>query len=395
MIEVISGKLGGGKTLFSARRMLEHMARGGTVVSNVHLHKFNCEKYLLDKWGVICDFDAQFQTLPEECVESWHEHIPLGESPDLPVLCVIDEAHLWINARDTRSSNKEAMKHLSQSRKLCIDFLFIVQAPENLDVQVNRLAQHQIRCRDMRKFRIAKLGIPWPFPQLMVSRWDYNMKDLLDYEMWWIDKRVFGCYKTDALLRPIKGLPTVKRGRFAVKKKPTKMKFVLIVLVICVGFYYLVQMCFSVYGKTKSLNALAHATPAPVATTAQADPRHLAPSVAPVVVLDPRRQETFRGYSDGCLVTDVDTYEVGNVKFDGVVQRVSDQAAVLRRWNGATLIVIAKHARGSSAAAVASVVSPAVQLEPAKLEPVIAKMPEQIRIKEPAWMEHTSLASKH
>ena len=137
MIAIFEGKIGGGKTYLAVSRILAHLAKGGAVFTNIELKLDGIREYLREAKGL--EFDETAVRILDES-ESWdfHKYLKSGTS-GLNTLCVIDEAHLWFNARDhsvTAATKRELITFLSQSRKLNVDVIFIVQAAENLDASI-------------------------------------------------------------------------------------------------------------------------------------------------------------------------------------------------------------------------------------------------------------------
>lgn len=204
MISIFEGRIGGGKTYLAVTRMLAHLAKGGTVYTNVALNEEGCRAYLAKHYGVELEAGA-INMFGEHETFDFHKQLKQGTS-DLPTLCVIDEAHLWFNARDhmiTAASRRGLLTFMSQSRKLCVDVIMIVQAMENLDAQFRRLAQEVWRMKDMQKLVVPLIGITYPWPHTFVFRMDAGAKLIMQKKIVRRSKDIFACYDTNALLRPV------------------------------------------------------------------------------------------------------------------------------------------------------------------------------------------------
>ena len=204
MISILEGRIGGGKTLLSVCMILAHLAKGGTVITNVDLNLSGCAAYLLKHKGLKMD-PAAITILDEEQVSNFHKYL-LSGSRDLPVLVVIDEAHLWFNAKDsavTAATKRALLTFLSQSRKLSVDLIFIVQAAENLESQFRRLAQEIWRMRDLTKIVVPVLGLKWPWPDTLAFRIDAASGMVMQRKLIRRTQDIFNCYNTNALLRPV------------------------------------------------------------------------------------------------------------------------------------------------------------------------------------------------
>lgn len=248
MIEVFTGKLGGGKSYHAAMRIANQLGIGGTVASNMELHFDGLASYCLAVHGVHIE-ERQLIRIPDEIesvevvsssgkrsivdvstVYRFHSFVPAGTA-DCPVLVVIDEAHLFFNSRDyakTDQLGRGMLSYLTQSRKVGNDLILITQDWRNLDSQFVRLLQFLWKFRDMSRFKIPPLGIAWPcswplvgwlFPDLLAVQLDQDGKTQL-HRVWSNkDKRVFKCYETADLLRPIAGRNLISVGRIELKKK--------------------------------------------------------------------------------------------------------------------------------------------------------------------------------
>lgn len=203
MIAIYEGKIGGGKTYLAVCRILAHLAKGGTVFTNVELKLEGVKAYLAKHHGVELEPDA-VRFLNES--ESWDFHRYLKAGREINTLCVIDEAHLWFNARDhavTAATKRELITFLSQSRKLKVDVIFIVQAAENLDAQFRRLAQEIWRMKDLQRFVIPLVGLRYPWPHTLAFRLDNGNFQIMEKKLLRRSSDIFEAYNTNALLRPV------------------------------------------------------------------------------------------------------------------------------------------------------------------------------------------------
>lgn len=203
MIAIYEGKIGGGKTYLAVCRILAHLAKGGTVFTNVELRLEGVAAWMRQVHGLELDPEA-VRFLDES--ESWDFHKYLKAGREINTLCVIDEAHLWFNARDhavTAATKRELITFLSQSRKLKVDVIFIVQAAENLDAQFRRLAQEIWRMKDLQRFRIPLVNIAYPWPHTLAFRLDNGNFQVMEKKLLRRDQMIYDSYNTNALLRPV------------------------------------------------------------------------------------------------------------------------------------------------------------------------------------------------
>jgi zona occludens toxin (predicted ATPase) len=203
MIAIYEGKIGGGKTYLAVCRILAHLAKGGTVFTNVELRLEGVAAWMREVHGLELDPEA-VRFLDES--ESWDFHKYLKAGREINTLCVIDEAHLWFNARDhavTAATKRELITFLSQSRKLKVDVIFIVQAAENLDAQFRRLAQEIWRMKDLQRFRIPLVNIAYPWPHTLAFRLDNGNFQVMEKKLLRREQTIYDSYNTNALLRPV------------------------------------------------------------------------------------------------------------------------------------------------------------------------------------------------
>lgn len=217
MIEIFEGKIGGGKTYTAVERILEHIGAGGTVYTNVELHPEGIARYLRRRWGVIFEPD-QYVSLEPEQIPKFCDHIEWG-TIDLPTLVVIDEAHIFFNSRAWKDASRELLTFLTQSRKACVDIIFIAQSWETIDKQLRVQCQFVWRFRDMNRLSLPILG-KWPLQQIMEVQLDYDGKTKLRWRLKMKDKMVFGAYQTLAFLDR-EHQASLKKRRDMAKKRRT------------------------------------------------------------------------------------------------------------------------------------------------------------------------------
>jgi hypothetical protein len=157
---LVTGTLGGGKTLLAVEEIFAHVMRGGFVYTNIAL-RFEAFAELCRKRGVIFD-PNRVKIIEAKSLTSFQTQIGRG-THDMPVLVVIDEAGLEINSRDWKSMTREFLNLNVLIRKLDIRMIYIAQKAAMLDKQVRELCQTQIDCRNMKNFRLFGV-FPLPIP---------------------------------------------------------------------------------------------------------------------------------------------------------------------------------------------------------------------------------------
>jgi len=211
MIEIIVGRLGGGKTCNAVARLVKYLAQGGIVVTNISLNWEAVCAYCRKRWGSVLD-EKQLIAIADEDV--FHHEIPRGK-PGSPTLVCVDEAHLWFDQfGHSEKGRRELMAFLSQSRHVDVDVLLISQSELNMDRSFLRLVQYVWRYRDMQRLKMPVLGIYFPLPYFMAFQYDYDGKTLLDRK--WIrkDGDIFRLYNTRELYRTFPLLDSVEANGF-------------------------------------------------------------------------------------------------------------------------------------------------------------------------------------
>lgn len=184
-IHFISGKPGGGKSLFAMRMVVRELVdTNRNVVTNLPIVWGELNAYLQAKYPhKSVDLFARLRLLKESEVPAFYrvrgakpvqgypelvladggelgtDYAPAFDHPSC--LYVIDELHLYFNSRAWRETGKEVLSYLSQHRKLGDDVICVTQSIGNVDKQFRSVAQDFTYLRNHRK---EKLGIFRSFP---------------------------------------------------------------------------------------------------------------------------------------------------------------------------------------------------------------------------------------
>lgn len=138
-IHFISGKPGGGKTLYTVKLIIEELVYGTRqVVTNVSLNLGRLNEYLQQTYPKeSIDLHARVKKLTDDqCREFWKYR-----DIQTPVLFALDELHLFFNAREWMNTGPACLHYLSQHRKLGDDIICVTQHVENVDKQFRSVAQ--------------------------------------------------------------------------------------------------------------------------------------------------------------------------------------------------------------------------------------------------------------
>lgn len=189
-IHFISGKPGGGKSLYAVRLIVDELVKGDRVViTNVALKLGALNEYLQREYpSKLIDLHNRVMLLPDEDVgrfwlirPGWYRLQDVSEmdqrggkrldwshcfAPDGSgeyksaheiggVMYAIDEIHNFFNAREWMHTGKSALFYLSQHRKLGDDVLCITQSVNNVDKQFRSVAQDFSYMRNHSKERLG------------------------------------------------------------------------------------------------------------------------------------------------------------------------------------------------------------------------------------------------
>lgn len=185
-IHFISGKPGGGKSLYAVKLIVEELVYGSrTVITNLPLKLPELNTYLqrehpsksidLLNRVILLDDDKEtgrFWTVRPggvriKCLtaEEWKD----GEKPsysavnDNGVFFVIDEIHNFFNSRAWMETGRDVLFYLSQHRKLGDTVLCVTQHIGNVDKQFRSVTQDYTYLRNLTKERMGLFRLPAVF----------------------------------------------------------------------------------------------------------------------------------------------------------------------------------------------------------------------------------------
>jgi hypothetical protein len=158
MIEGITGKVGGGKTLLALTKQLDHFMGGHCVATNIELDVDAVARYCWKRGKRFHERQYKFLDMRKDVL--FHRQLFRGiESSHVHVY--LDEAHLNFPAAEYRELRKQFLEieaFVSQSRKMRVDMWLITQAWDNVWGQLRKQAQFIIECRDMRVISFPIFG---------------------------------------------------------------------------------------------------------------------------------------------------------------------------------------------------------------------------------------------
>lgn len=255
-VEAFVGLVGGGKSYNSVRRMMSYMAIGGRCCSNILLKGYDASARRFDDSSPVLSFlrsigweyqPGQYTYISfDEMVSNpnWISAVPAGVDRYHRTLLVVDEATDLFDSLDggrlrVDSQYREIFHFLRLSRHVHVDVLFVVQDLASINTRLRGLVSYIWRSTDMKKFRMAKLKIPFPFDLFMLQQFDRSGK----YEVRrdWVkkDPRVFTLYESEAFNNALAvkwdGVAVdVSKGR-KVKEAKKMNKFQMFLLLFSVG----------------------------------------------------------------------------------------------------------------------------------------------------------------
>ena len=217
-VHFISGKPGGGKTLYAMRLIVEELVRGTRmIVTNVPINLGRLNEYLQEKYPafyerhfcvgdaniIMADHEDKFRTganfghisdrillIDEEELGHFftfrgngvrlesitNAEWKAGKRPDFSkvrdggVFYVLDEVHIAFNARAWAETGAEVLYYLSQHRKLGDDVICITQNVGNVDKQFRSVAQDFTYIRNLSKKRAGLFRLPKMFVRSTYSQ---------------------------------------------------------------------------------------------------------------------------------------------------------------------------------------------------------------------------------
>lgn len=154
-VTVVTGKLGGGKSLISVHRIKDYLERGSIVATNLDLR--------LDKMFSKVARNLRVIRVPDKpTIEDLHAIGRGNETYDEEKngLLVLDECGTWFNARNWNDKARKPVNDwFLHARKLGWDVILIIQDISLLDSQAREaIAEHTAFCRRLDRLSVPYLG---------------------------------------------------------------------------------------------------------------------------------------------------------------------------------------------------------------------------------------------
>lgn len=211
MVILITGQPGNGKTLtaFYALTKLLREDRTAYVVTNIKI--YSGRLYSWFRGHSVKDAMERLLPLDNACATEFYRY-PLDRkwetdklgnvvpvSIHRPITYIIDEAHLFWNARNFQKTGTEVLSYVSQHRHLGDNIILITQHPEQIDKAFRRLVDEYWVMTNLEKRRIA--GFKGPkgiFKKSVYFSTPSIMQRPAENERFKIDLEIANCYDTSA-----------------------------------------------------------------------------------------------------------------------------------------------------------------------------------------------------
>lgn len=202
-VYIITGKLGGGKSLVSVSRIKLYLERGAKVATNLDLNLLPMFNRNARNLNVV--------RLPDKPKIQDLDVIGRGnESYDESKngLLVLDECGTWFNSRNWNDKERKPVNDwFLHARKLGWDVLLIIQNISMLDSQArDAIAEHTVFCKRLDRFSIPYLSPLWkaltgnrlPGPKVHSARVVYGVSDADVLVERWVTygSGLYACYDT-------------------------------------------------------------------------------------------------------------------------------------------------------------------------------------------------------
>jgi len=192
MIQIFTGIMGSGKTLFAVECILEAFLKGSIVATNIKLNLLHVRRYCRNR-GVVFQ-SRQYVFLEGEMLNFPHRYLPKG-TPSLPNLIVLDECAMLHPAREWQKTQKEFYHFCLMMRRQFVNMIFICQRITQIDKQFRDLYQFRWNFNNLN--RALVLPVLGQFPWQILIRVQYDQtNERLSWSFVPVMLSVARCYDT-------------------------------------------------------------------------------------------------------------------------------------------------------------------------------------------------------
>lgn len=347
MLEIYTGKFGGGKSYCAIIEFVKHLSSGGFLATNITLNFDKMAIACLKKFGWVLE-ENQIQLLEEHEIRMFHTFVPPGVRGK-PTLVAIDEAHMYFNKKDYGEQKRAFLDFVTQSRKSFTDMIFITQHEENLDTQLCRQAMYYWAFRDMQE--VEFFGMKYWLPQ--IRKYKYDSCDLNtpingNGKMVAKEQIYFDCYDTHELLKDFERPEPIEIGARALRGSRVRS------LKACgVAFFGVAMIVFSLslfadrLGWTREVQSPTGRQPVEKSVSQQESVVNSMLDRMEEDLLGRKKvvgiPEAAFGTMNGVnvvITSDGTVYRKGGVVEAGRVLVVTRKGVVVQRWDGSVLVLI-------------------------------------------------------
>lgn len=144
---VITGTLGGGKSLAAVDLGMDHLSKGGTVIANIPIYREKVAAWMKDEFGLVMD-QKRLVLLDQASIADF-QNLAMRGNDRHTVMMLLDEAALDVGARDWKKHSDEQFNFVVLCRKLKIDLVLIAQDANDIDKRIRQKMQTEINCRSL------------------------------------------------------------------------------------------------------------------------------------------------------------------------------------------------------------------------------------------------------
>lgn len=218
MMTIVEGPPGAGKSFYCVRQIKRALDLGKPVATNIALTEGWTRDMARQNWVrrlLPGRTAAQERWYPRnfhssaEITELMNVRLRGNPKKESRGLLVLDEAHVWLNARTWNSGDRDLyLRFFSAHRHLGWDILLITQRGESIDAQIRALAEYRVFLRNLKRVRVWGMPV---FPMnffVAIRTWQSgSTNDVVGREVYPLSKKTARLYNSLALAESADLLP--------------------------------------------------------------------------------------------------------------------------------------------------------------------------------------------